>query len=112
MVVRCTTMLRPVESPEPPPVRRLLTPDALKGFTACMTVRLRGLCWDHPRCVRPMRAAAVAYLGIRPDVVVEWDARPLAQFNDQPVWEVGGYDLIFMDHPMVGAVAERAALVP
>jgi multiple sugar transport system substrate-binding protein len=46
-------------------------------------------------------------------VVLEWDARPLAQFNDQPVWQVdGGYDLIFMDHPMVGAVARREALVP
>jgi multiple sugar transport system substrate-binding protein len=77
-----------------------------------MTVRLRGLCWDHPRCVGPMAAAAAAYRSVRPDVVLEWDARPLARFNDQPVWEVeGGYDLIFMDHPMVGAVAERAALV-
>lgn len=78
-----------------------------------MTVRLRGLCWDHPRCVEPMRAAAAAYRSVRPDVVLEWAARPLAQFNDQPVWEVeDGYDLIFMDHPMVGAVAERAALAP
>lgn len=77
-----------------------------------MTVRLRGLCWDHPRCVEPMKAAAAAYRLVRPDVVLEWDARPLARFNDQPVWEVDGYDLIFMDHPMVGAVAERAALVP
>lgn len=78
-----------------------------------MTVRLRGLCWDHPRCVRPMRAAALAYRGIRPDVLVEWDARPLAQFNDQPVWDVDvGYDMVFVDHPTVGAVAERAALVP
>ncbi|HEY0448459.1 extracellular solute-binding protein [Actinophytocola sp.] len=78
-----------------------------------MTVRLRGLCWDHPRCVRPMAAAAAAYRAVRPDVVLEWDARPLAQFNDQPVWQVtGGYDLIFVDHPMVGAVAAREALVP
>lgn len=77
-----------------------------------MTVRLRGLCWDHPRCVRPMAAAAEAYRAVRPDVVVEWDARPLARFNDQPVWQVaGGYDLIFVDHPMIGAVAARGALV-
>ncbi|WP_291415948.1 extracellular solute-binding protein [Actinophytocola sp.] len=78
-----------------------------------MTVRLRGLCWDHPRCVRPMAAAAEAYRAVRPDVVVEWDARPLARFNDQPVWQVaGGFDLIFVDHPMTGAVAGRDALVP
>ena len=78
-----------------------------------MTVRLRGLCWDHPRCVRPMLAAAAAYRSVRPDVTIEWDARALARFNDEPIWEIHeGYDLVFMDHPMIGAVAERAALVP
>jgi multiple sugar transport system substrate-binding protein len=60
-----------------------------------------------------MAAAARAYRSVRPDVHLEWDARPLAQFNDQPVWQVtGGYDLIFVDHPTTGAVAARDALVP
>lgn len=78
-----------------------------------MTLELRGLCCDHPRCTRPMAAAGAAYRAVRPDVTVRWDARPLAMFNDQPAWEVeGGYDLIFVDHPMTGAAAERGALVP
>lgn len=60
-----------------------------------------------------MAAATRAYRAVRPDVRLAWDARPLAQFNDQPVWDVAGdYDLIFVDHPTMGAVAARQALVP
>ena len=78
-----------------------------------MTVGLRGLCWDHPRCTGPMAAAAAAYRRVQPDVHVTWDARPLAKFNDEPPWEVDGrYDLIYVDHPMSGGIAERRALVP
>lgn len=78
-----------------------------------MTVLLRGLCWDHPRCVRPMAAATEAYRRVRPDVQLEWRARPLAQFNDQPVEQVAAdYDLIFVDHPIVGSVAAGKSLVP
>lgn len=78
-----------------------------------MTVLLRGLCWDHPRCVRPMASAAEAYRRVRPDVQLEWSARPLAQFNDQPVEQVAAdYDLIFVDHPTVGSVAAHKSLVP
>jgi multiple sugar transport system substrate-binding protein len=77
-----------------------------------MTVTLRGLCWDHPRCTRPMAAASLAYRTERPEISVAWDARPLALFNDQPVWEIeAGYDLVYVDHPMTGASAEREALV-
>lgn len=60
-----------------------------------------------------MAAAARAYREVRPDVLLEWRSRPLAQFNDQPVWQAGeDHDLIFVDHPMAGAVAAREALVP
>jgi multiple sugar transport system substrate-binding protein len=60
-----------------------------------------------------MAAAAEAYRRVRPDVRLEWRARPLAQFNDQPVEEVAAeYDLIFVDHPMTGSVAASRSLVP
>jgi multiple sugar transport system substrate-binding protein len=60
-----------------------------------------------------MHAAALAYREVHPEIALEWDARPLALFNDQPVWQVdGAYDLIFVDHPMSGAIAARGALVP
>lgn len=67
--------------------------------------RLRGLCWDHARCVQPMRAAADRYAREN-GVDVAWDARPLAAFNDQPLDEVAeGYDLVFIDHPTIGSAA-------
>lgn len=70
---------------------------------------LHGLCWDHERCVAPMRAAAAAWSG----TPVTWDARPLAAFNDQPLEEVADrYDLLFIDHPFVGTAAATGVLAP
>jgi multiple sugar transport system substrate-binding protein len=74
---------------------------------------LRGLCWDHPRCTTPMAAAAAEWARRRPDVRIQWDARPLAAFNDQPVAAaVAGYDLMFVDHPMMGETAATGCLAP
>lgn len=78
-----------------------------------MTTTLRVMCWDHPRCTSPMQAAAETYSALNPGLEIRLSTRPLALFNDQPVWELDGtYDLIFIDHPITGAVAERNALVP
>lgn len=78
-----------------------------------MTVKLRVLCWDHPRCTGPMAAAASAYRELRPGVTLELGVRSLARFGDQLPWDVEEpYDLIFVDYPMTGAIARRQALVP
>jgi multiple sugar transport system substrate-binding protein len=78
-----------------------------------MMVRLRVLCWDHPRCTGPVEAAAAAYQARFPDVQVEWRARPLAMFNDQPAADAApGFDLIFVDHPLISADAAAGSLVP
>lgn len=77
-----------------------------------MAVTIRVMCWDHPRCTSPMRAAAEVYSARRPELEIRLATRPLALFNDQPVWDLeGAYDLIFIDHPITGAAAERTALV-
>lgn len=74
---------------------------------------LRGLCWDHPRCTTPMAAAAAEWSRRRPGVLIRWDARPLAAFNDQPIAAaVAGYDLVFVDHPMMGETAPTGCLAP
>ena len=71
---------------------------------------LRGLCWDHERCVAPMEAAAAAWAQ-RAGVQIAWEARPLAAFNDQPVSELtADYDLLFVDHPFVGTAAALGCL--
>lgn len=73
---------------------------------------LRGLCWDHERCVAPMRAAAGSW-SARGGAAIAWDARPLAAFNDQPLEEIADrYDLMFIDHPFVGTAAATGLLAP
>ena len=75
-----------------------------------MTV-LRGIGWEHERCTGAMRAAARAWAELRPGVAVEWSARPLSAFGDQPLEELArGFDLLVIDHPFVGAAAETACL--
>jgi multiple sugar transport system substrate-binding protein len=77
------------------------------------SVELSVLCWDHPRCTSPVSAAAQEWHRLNPDVRISVTARPLASFNDQPVAEIAGSaDLLFIDHPMVGSVAETRALLP
>ncbi|MFI7066714.1 extracellular solute-binding protein [Kribbella sp. NPDC050124] len=73
---------------------------------------LRILCWDHPRCVSPVRAAAAAWER-QHGTAIAVAARPLAAFNDQPIGDIARTaDLLFIDHPMVGRVAREEALVP
>lgn len=74
---------------------------------------LRVLCWDHPRCTAPVRAAAAEWQRLHPGARVRVAARPLAAFNDQAVEEiVRSADLLFIDHPMMGTVAAGRALLP
>lgn len=76
-------------------------------------LELRGIAWDHERCLGPMRAAAAVWAETRPGVSIEWDARPLAAFNDQPLGELTDrYDLLVIDHPFVGTAAELGCLAP
>lgn len=74
---------------------------------------LRGLLWDHPRCTGPMQAAARSWQRAHPDVRIEWSARPLAAFNDQPVHAVAAdFDIVFVDHPAIGECVEAGSLCP
>ncbi|TDD67095.1 extracellular solute-binding protein [Jiangella aurantiaca] len=74
---------------------------------------LRVLCWDDPRCLAPMRAAATAFAAARPGVRVEVAGRPLAAFNDQPIEEAAaGHDVVVFDYPMAPRAAESGALLP
>ena len=62
-------------------------------------IQLRGITWDHPRGRGGLEAAATVYeanTGVR----VEWDARSLLAFGDQPLANiVQGCDLLVVDHP-------------
>lgn len=76
-------------------------------------VQLRGMTWDHIRGVAPIQAATEEFTHARPDVNISWEARSLKDFEDYPIEPLAErYELILMDHPFVGAAAEKQVLVP
>lgn len=74
--------------------------------------RLRGITWDHPRGIDPLRAASDQY-ALATGVSVSWSARPLASFEDVPADELAReYDLLAIDHPSIGDAKLAGALLP
>lgn len=74
--------------------------------------QLRGMAWDHPRAVDPLRAISATW-SAEHDCPVEWDARPLKDFEDQPLEELADrYDLVLIDYPFVGVAASSGLIVP
>lgn len=77
-----------------------------------MTVRLRGITWEHERGYGSVVAAARAYAAVRPDVEIDWQYRSLLAFGDQPVEDlVADYDLLVIDHPHIPFAAENGLLL-
>ena len=76
-------------------------------------LELRGITWDHERGIGGLRAAATAYAQRRPDVRVEWTVRSLQAFADQPLDELARrFDLLYVDHPSIGAAVAAECLEP
>lgn len=73
---------------------------------------MRGMTWDHPRGFDPLVAATREWVanGGEP---IEWDRRSLQDFESFSVEELARrYDLIVIDHPHVGQVADAGCLAP
>ena len=71
---------------------------------------LRGLTWDHPRGLTPLRAAATLHAD---RLEIEWEAQPLEGFESRPIAELArDYDLIVLDHPHLGEAVAGDCLVP
>jgi multiple sugar transport system substrate-binding protein len=75
------------------------------------TVTLRGIGWDHPRCMRPLLASSADYRRLAPGVEVVWTARSLHDFGEGNFQEVLDYDLIVFDHPYCGQVARDGSML-
>ncbi len=72
---------------------------------------LRGMTWDHPRGLDSVRGAAEAYSSLHPGVRVEWEARSLQGFADQPLETLARtYDLMVIDHPHIPHAATAGLL--
>ena len=77
-----------------------------------MTIHLRGMTWNHTRGYAPMVATSEAFATEHPEVAITWEKRSLQAFADHPLDELAArYDLVVIDHPHVGMVAEAGCLV-
>lgn len=77
-----------------------------------MTTCIRGSSWGHARGHDPLVASARRYADDYP-VEIEWTARTLTEFGVLDVGDLAEeYDLVVIDHPHVGSIAEEASLVP
>jgi multiple sugar transport system substrate-binding protein len=66
---------------------------------------IRGMAWDHPRGRAPLEAVSAQWSAGR-GIQVRWDARPLKDFEDQPLEDLAtAYDLVLLDYPFAGAAA-------
>src|SRR6266853_3615134 len=73
---------------------------------------LRGMAWDHPRARGPLEVISAEW-SREGGASIAWDARPLKDFEDQPLEELAtAYDLILIDHPFVGFAATSKLLLP
>lgn len=74
---------------------------------------LRGLTWDHTRGWAPLAVTAQVFADHRPGVRIDWDRRSLWAFGEQGLDSVAGaYDLVIVDHPMVGSMARSGLFLP
>lgn len=73
-------------------------------------IKLKGMTWSHPRGYDPMVACSGLWKE-RTGVEIGWDKRSLQDFESFPVEELArAYDLIVIDHPHVGEIAEQNCL--
>ena len=69
---------------------------------------LRGVTWRHDRGLAPMLATAARFCDQHSGVSIEWEARSLQEFGDAPLDVLARrYDLIVVDHPFIGTVAQK-----
>lgn len=72
---------------------------------------MKGMTWDHPRGYDPLAAASRAWAKLHGETI-EWDRRSLQDFETYPVEELARhYDMIVIDHPHVGQIADAGCLV-
>jgi len=73
---------------------------------------LRGITWDHPRGLDPMRATATRFAEEHTGMRIDWVARSLQAFGEESIEELAReYDLLVIDHPFVGTAARSGCLL-
>jgi multiple sugar transport system substrate-binding protein len=66
-------------------------------------VVLRGVTWDHSRALPPLVSTAQRFEELHPGVTITWAKRGLHDFGHAALGPLAvHYDLLVIDHPMVG----------
>lgn len=74
--------------------------------------QLKGITWNHSRALPPLVATAQRFEELHPDVRILWEKRSLHEFGHASLPELAqSYDLLVVDHPMMGDAAAKGPLV-
>jgi multiple sugar transport system substrate-binding protein len=77
------------------------------------TRTLRGITWNHDRGLAPLLATARHFCERHPEVTIEWKTRSLQDFGEGSFRALAGhYDLVIIDHPFMGQVAQEKCFLP
>jgi multiple sugar transport system substrate-binding protein len=78
-----------------------------------MTIKLKGITWNHSRGFLPVVATSQRFSELNPKVEITWEKRSLQEFADAPINVLAEkYDLLVIDHPWAGFAADKGILVP
>jgi multiple sugar transport system substrate-binding protein len=67
---------------------------------------LRGITWNHSRGFSPLVATAQRFAERHPNVRIVWEKRSLHEFGHASLTELANaFDLLVVDHPMMGEAA-------
>jgi multiple sugar transport system substrate-binding protein len=76
------------------------------------TRTLQGVAWAHTRATGPLHVTAQAFADLNPGVEISWSARSLWAFGEASLDALArDYDLIVLDHPMIGYAVEQSLLM-
>lgn len=74
--------------------------------------QLKGITWNHSRAFPPLVATAQRFEELNPHVQILWEKRSLHEFGHADLFRLAqSYDLLVVDHPMMGAAANENSLL-
>ena len=66
-------------------------------------LHLRGITWNHSRALPPLVSASQRFEETHPGIRIHWEKRSLDEFGHSDLAALAGqYDLLIVDHPMLG----------
>ena len=73
---------------------------------------LRGITWNHSRALPPLVAASQRFEELHPRIRISWEKRSLDEFGHAGLAALSrSYDLLIVDHPMLGDAHGNRTLI-